>query len=67
MRLDRYDFRNLPKGGTGSSTTVGLSWYLNDWARVMLNYVNWRTDNQVGSFQGPDDGNSIGLRTLLSF
>ena len=67
VRLDRYDFRNLPKGGTGSSTTVGLNWYLNDWARVMLNYVNWRTDNQVGSFQGPDDGNSIGLRTLLSF
>ncbi|MGH8505786.1 MAG: OprO/OprP family phosphate-selective porin [Stenotrophobium sp.] len=67
VRLDRYDFRNLPKGGTGHSTTVGLNWYLNDWARVMLNYVNWTTNNQVGSFQGIDDGNSIGLRTLLSF
>lgn len=67
VRLDRYDFRDLPKGGTGRSTTVGVNWYLNDWARVMLDYVNWTTDNQVGDFKGPDDGNSIGLRALLSF
>lgn len=67
LRLDRYDFRGLPNGGTGSSQTVGVNWYLNDWARVMFNYVNWKTNNQVGSFQGRDDGNSFGLRALLSF
>lgn len=67
VRLDRYDFRGLPNGGTGGSTTIGLNWYLNDWARVMFDYVDWNTNNHVGSYKGEDDGNSFGLRALLSF
>lgn len=67
VRVDRYDFRDAPKGGTGNSNTIGLNWYLNDWSRLMLDYVDWKTDNRVGSYKGPDDGNSIGLRAQISF
>lgn len=67
VRFDRYDFRDAPKGGTGSSNTIGVNWYLNDWSRLMLDYVDWNTNNLVGSYKGPDDGNSIGLRAQISF
>lgn len=67
VRFDRYDFRDAPKGGTGEGNTIGLNWYLNDWARLMLDYVDWNTNNRVGSYQGPDDGKSIGLRAQISF
>ncbi len=67
VRYDEYDFRDAPRGGYGERTTLGVNWYLNDWTRLMLNYVDWKTDNKVGSYQGVDDGNSIGLRAQISF
>lgn len=67
VRFDRYDFRDAPNGGTGGSNTIGVNWYLNDWSRLMLDYVDWNTNNRVGSYKGPDDGNSIGLRMQVSF
>ncbi len=66
-RVDHYDFTGARRGGTGVSYTMGLNWYLNDWSRVMFNYVRWQTDNQVGSFKGPDWGNSFGIRTQVVF
>lgn len=66
-RIDHYDFRDAPRGGTGDSMTIGLNWYLNDWTRLMLNVVDWKTNNRVGSFRDPDDGQSIGLRAQISF
>ncbi|HEY0197788.1 MAG TPA: porin [Rhodanobacter sp.] len=66
-RVDHYDFRGAPRGGTGVSYTLGLNWYLNDWARVMFDYIRWNTDNKVGDYQGPDWGNSIGVRTQIVF
>jgi len=64
-RFDRYDFRDLPNGGDGRSSTFGVNWYLNDWSRVMLNYVDWHTDNRVGNYKGDDGGQSVGVRAQL--
>ncbi|MFT4047760.1 MAG: porin [Solimonas sp.] len=64
-RFDRYDFRDLSKGGDSRSSTVGVNWYLNDWSRLMFDYVDWNTDNRVGSYQGPDGGKSIGVRAQV--
>ncbi|WP_426287633.1 OprO/OprP family phosphate-selective porin [Luteibacter sp. E-22] len=66
-RVDHYDYTGAPRGGTGKSYTLGLNWYLNDWSRLMLNYIHWNTDNKVGSFQGPDSGNSLGVRAQVVF
>ncbi|QWT22322.1 OprO/OprP family phosphate-selective porin [Bacillus sp. NP157] len=66
-RVDHYDYADAPRGGTGKSYTLGMNWYLNDWSRLMLNWVHWNTDNKVGSFQGPDAGNSIGMRAQVVF
>lgn len=67
VRADEYDFTDAPNGGDGSRTTIGVNWYLNNQARLMLNYVDWETDNKVGSFQGPDTGRSIGMRAQVLF
>jgi len=66
-RVDHYDYADAPRGGIGKSYTLGVNWYLNDWSRLMLNYVHWNTDNQVGSFTGPDAGNSVAVRAQVVF
>jgi phosphate-selective porin OprO/OprP len=66
-RVDHYDYHGAPRGGLGRSYTVGLNWYLNDWSRLMFDYVRWYSDNQVGSEKGPDWGNSFGIRTQVVF
>ncbi|WP_052697790.1 OprO/OprP family phosphate-selective porin [Luteibacter yeojuensis] len=66
-RVDHYDYADAPRGGKGKSYTLGLNWYLNDWSRLMLNYVHWNTDNKVGSFQGPDAGNTVSMRAQVVF
>ncbi len=66
-RFDRYDFTDAARGGEGDSWTLGLNWYLNRWSRVMFNYVHWSTDNQVGSYRGPDTGNTFNVRTQVVF
>ena len=66
-RVDHYDFTGAPHGGDGDAYTVGLNWYLNDWSRLMFNYIRWYTDNKVGSYTGPDWGNAVGVRTQIVF
>ena len=67
-RVDHYDFHGgAPRGGDGQSYTLGMNWYLNEWSRVMMNYIRWHTDNQVGSQKGSDWGNSLGMRLQLLF
>lgn len=66
-RFDRYDFTDAPRGGEGDAWTLGLNWYLNDWSRLMLNYVRWTTDNQVGAYQGRDSGNTVNVRAQVVF
>lgn len=67
VRYDNYDFTDYSKGGDGSAWTLGVNWYLNDWTRLMFNLVHWKTDNQVGSYKGPDAGNTIGVRAQVAF
>lgn len=66
-RYDKYDFTDAARGGEGDSWTLGLNWYLNDWSRLMFNLVHWSTDNQVGAYQGPDSGNTLGVRAQVVF
>ncbi len=66
-RYDKYDFLDAARGGEGDAWTLGLNWYLTNWTRLMLDYVHWKTDNKVGDFQGPDSGNTIGVRTQVAF
>ncbi|MCO7460911.1 porin [Stenotrophomonas maltophilia] len=66
-RYDRYDFLDAARGGEGTAWTLGVNWYLNNWSRLMLNYVHWKTDNKVGNAQGPDSGNTVGVRAQVSF
>lgn len=66
-RYDNYDFTDVARGGEGTSYTVGLNWYLNNWSRLMVNYVRWTTDNKVGAYQGKDSGDSIGVRAQVAF
>ncbi|MBO9545302.1 porin [Caulobacter sp.] len=66
-RYDKIDFTNVANGGEGDAYTVGLNWYLNDWARVMTNFVHWKTQNKVGSFKGLDTGDSLSVRGEIAF
>ncbi len=66
-RYDKIDFTDVANGGEGDAYTVGLNWYLNDWARLMTNYVHWKTDNKVGSFKGLDTGDSLSVRGEIAF
>jgi phosphate-selective porin OprO/OprP len=66
-RYDKIDFTDVANGGEGDAVTVGLNWYLNDWARLMTNYVHWTTENKVGSFKGKDTGDSLSLRGEVAF
>ncbi|WP_448122963.1 porin [Stenotrophomonas riyadhensis] len=62
-----FDFLDAARGGEGTAWTLGVNWYLNNWSRLMLNYVHWKTDNKVGNAQGPDSGNTVGVRAQVSF
>ncbi|PZQ18752.1 MAG: porin [Rhodanobacter denitrificans] len=66
-RYDKYDFTDAARGGEGEAWTFGVNWYLNNWSRLMVNLVHWKTDNQVGNYQGPDSGNTVGARMQVAF
>jgi len=54
-------------GGTGHGTTVGLSWFPNNYLRVMLDDTVWHTNNHSGYYIGHDNGNTITARTQIAF
>ena len=76
-RYDALDYENSGNyaGGTGHGTTLGLSWYLNNYTRFMLNWINWDTHNRVPivgdpgdrEFIGSDDGNTVSARAQVIF
>lgn len=66
-RHDVFDYRDAPLGGYARRMTAGVNWELNTWSRLMLHYVDWITNNQVGAWQGYDAGNSINVRAQLLF
>lgn len=62
------------QGGSGHGTTVGLSWYLNDYMRVLLDDTLWKTNNRTpadvdpaSGYYGPDDGNTVFARAQIIF
>ncbi|WP_242108740.1 OprO/OprP family phosphate-selective porin [Luteimonas aquatica] len=67
LRYDDYDYTDAQRGGEGRAYTLGLNWHLNDWAKLMLDYVHWRTDNKVGDFRGLDTGDTVGVRAQVVF
>ncbi len=66
-RFDRFDFSDAARGGEGDAWTLGVNWYLNNWSRLMLNYVHWTTDNRVGAYQGHDTGDTVNVRAQVVF
>lgn len=66
-RYDDIDFTDTARGGDGQAITFGVNWYLNDWSRVMVNYQNWKTNNLVGNFKGPDEGDTLSVRGEVAF
>ncbi|MET0289504.1 MAG: porin [Pseudoxanthomonas sp.] len=66
-RYERADFSDLPSGGEGDTTTVGVNWYLNALARIMLEVSHWESINRSGEFQGPDNGNTVNTRLEFIF
>lgn len=67
LRYEELDYTDAPIGGDGHATTVGLNWYLNNYFKVMFNGSFWQTDNRSGAYQGPDSGQSFGVRTQVAF
>ncbi|GAB3049059.1 OprO/OprP family phosphate-selective porin [Stenotrophomonas tumulicola] len=66
-RYEDVDYAELPTGGTGRAWTLGGNWYLNDYSRVMLDVVRWKTDNRSGAYVGPDQGTTFNTRLQLVF
>lgn len=67
-RYDNLAFLDIPSGGgKGWAATLGGNWYLNDFVRLMLNGVQWHTDNKTGAFRGPDSGRTVEMRAQVSF
>jgi len=61
-RYDKYDFTDAARGGEGNALTLGGNWYLNNFMDLKLNYIFWKTQNQVGAFPGDDTGHTLLLR-----
>jgi phosphate-selective porin OprO/OprP len=64
----RYDVIDLTFEDTGSkqnSYQVGLNWYLNNYARIMLNYSNAKVKNYAGSDVASID--AIGARFQVNW
>lgn len=75
-RYEALDFQNSGayQGGTGHATSVGLSWYLNDYVRALVDYSRWQTHNRVplvgedaDGYYGVDDGNTVNARAQIVF
>jgi phosphate-selective porin OprO/OprP len=66
-RYENLDYSDLLLGGQGWAATVGVNWYLNSFARIQLNGVQWSTDNRSGNTIGRDDGQTVSARMAVTF
>lgn len=66
-RYESLDFKDVLTGGDGWAATIGANWYLNDFTRLMVNGIQWHTDNRFGAFTGSDDGQTLSVRAQVSF
>lgn len=64
----RYSYINLNSkditGGQLSDMTLGLNWYINNYAKIQLNYIRAFLDNKT---HGSSTANIVGLRAQLDF
>ena len=64
-------------GGSGHGTTLGINWYLNRFARLILADTIWTTNNNqpgpsiggdpANGYYGHDDGNTVNARAQIVF
>lgn len=64
----RYSYLNLNsrdiQGGRLSDVTLGLNWYLNNYAKIQFNYIRALLDN---ASHGDSTANIVGVRAQLDF
>ncbi|MBO1359128.1 hypothetical protein J2D73_04865 [Acetobacter sacchari] len=66
-RADWLDASDVPTGARAWTVTLGVNWYLVNYARLMLNYTHAHVSNKTGSYIGETGGNMIGMRAGVTF
>lgn len=66
-RYQEADYRGLPLGGLGRSTTLGGTWYINKITRVLLDATDWHIANPGGAPGSVDNGQTLNLGLQVQF
>lgn len=66
-RYQEADYRGLPPGGLGRSTTLGATWYINKITRVLLDATDWHIANSGNVPGSVDDGQTLNLGLQIQF
>lgn len=66
-RYENLEFGGIEAAASGWAATIGANWYLNSFARIQVNAIQWQTDNAVGAYAGKDDGQTVSGRVAVTF
>lgn len=66
-RYQEVDYRGLPLGGLGRSTTIGGTWYINKITRVLLDVTDWHIANPGDAPGSIDSGQTVNLGLQVQF
>ena len=66
-RYESLDFDGIANAATGWAATLGVNWYLNSFARIQVNGIQWQSDNAAGLYTGKDDGQTLSGRLAVTF
>ena len=66
-RYESLDFGGIANAATGWAATLGVNWYLNSFARIQVNGIQWQSDNAAGLYTGKDDGQTLSGRLAVTF
>lgn len=66
-RWDWADSSNIPTGARAWTATVGVNWYLLNFARIMVNYTHADVTNRAGNYIGTNTGNTFSVRSGITF
>jgi phosphate-selective porin OprO/OprP len=72
IRYDRLDLSDTPvlarAGNRAESLTLGLNWYLNSYAKVLLNWVHFNgTNTPLDPVGSRTAGDAVGTRLHVDF